>query len=501
MSGIVLAAIAGCVLVAAAIGAVAASDPVAAPIAAVIVLIAAAIATRPELGTLLVIGLIYGNVAVIAVQFHGVPDLVGVALPLILVAPLVQVLVVERQPVILPRIVPFIVGFFVVSLVSALFALDTSAAFREVRTMIVEGIALYFFIVNLVRTPETLRRVIWTLVLVGAAIGAVILIQELTRNYSNSFLGFAQTTFEPGDTDRPIQQGPIGEQNRFAQVMLYALPLAVYRALDEPSRALRRLGVVCAFLIAAAVVLSFSRGGAVGLVAVLIGLALMRAVRARQVLAIVLAVVVTLAVLPDYRERVSSLLSIGEIFQSDSSHDRADSSARGRATENLVAYLIWIDHPILGVGPDQFGAYHQAYADRVAEYSNLFDVRQRFQQREAHILYLGVAAETGILGLGFLMGILLGTLYELQRARRRHAGSPQLANLASGLFLAVISYMVTSIFLHMSYVRYFWLLIGVSSAASVVLLRTDLAPAVRPYQRPSRVSRLIPRAVLRSHFR
>ena len=65
--------------------------------------------------------------------------------------------------------------------------------------MVVEGIALYFFIVNLVRTPETLRRVIWTLVLVGAAIGAVILIQELTRNYSNWFLGFAQTTFEPGD--------------------------------------------------------------------------------------------------------------------------------------------------------------------------------------------------------------------------------------------------------------------------------------------------------------
>ena len=84
----------------------------------------------------------------------------------------------------------------------------------------------------------------------------------------------------------------------------------------------------------------------------------------------------------------------------------------------------------------------------MAEYSNLFDVRQRFAQREAHILYLGVAAETGILGLGCLMGVLLGTLYELQRARRRHCGLAQLANLASGLFLAVISYMVTELFLH-----------------------------------------------------
>ena len=300
---------------------------------------------------------------------------------------------------------------------------------------------------------------------------------------------------------RPIQQGPIGEQNRFAQVLLYALPLAVYRALDEPKRALRRLGVVCALLIALAVVLSFSRGGAVGLVAVLIGLLLMRAIRGRQILAVVLAVVVALVAFPDYRERVSSLLSVTEIFQAESNQDRADYSARGRATENLVAYLIWIDHPIFGVGPDQFTTYHQAYAERVAEYSDILDVRQRFQQREAHILYLGVAAETGILGLGCLMGILLGTLYELQRARRRHAGSPQLANLASGLFLAVIGYMVTSLFLHMSYVRYFWLLIGVSSAASVVLLRADLAPAVLPHPRPSRLPRLSTRAVLPSRFR
>ncbi len=36
-----------------------------------------------------------------------------------------------------------------------------------------EGIALHFFIVNPVRTPEMLRLFIWALVRAGAAIGAI----------------------------------------------------------------------------------------------------------------------------------------------------------------------------------------------------------------------------------------------------------------------------------------------------------------------------------------
>ena len=339
--------------------------------------------------------------AVLAVQFHGLPYFVGIAMPLILIVPLTQVLVVQRQPVVPPRITPFIVAFLAVNLISALFAVYLDSAWVEIRNMVVEGIALYFFVVNLVRTPEMLRKVIWTLVLVAAGIGALTLIQELTHTYSNWFGGFAQTTFEAGDApgDRPIQQGPIGEQNRFAQVILYVLPLAVFLARDEPTRALRRLGAVCALLIGICVVLTFSRGGTVGLVAVLLGLLLMRAIRGRQILAVVLAVVITLVVIPGYRERVSTLFSVTEIFQPEtSSHERADSSARAGHGESRGVPDLG-DHPVLGVGPDQFGADDRSYAEKVSEYSNLFDVRQRFAEREAHILYLGVAAETGILGL------------------------------------------------------------------------------------------------------
>jgi hypothetical protein len=53
----------------------------------------------------------------------------------------------------------------------------------------------------------------------------------------------------------------------------------------------------------------------------------------------------------------------------------------------------------------------------------------------------------------------------------------------------------------MSYVRYFWLLIGVSSAASVVLLRPEFAPPSVTKLRPSRPPPLRLRGLLRSPLR
>jgi uncharacterized membrane protein len=41
-----------------------------------------------------------------------------------------------------------------------------------------------------------------------------------------------------------------------------------------------------------------------------------------------------------------------------------------------------------------------------------------------------------------------------------------MANLCTGFFLAIISYMTTGIFLHMSYIRYLWLMLALAFIAS-----------------------------------
>jgi O-antigen ligase len=131
-----------------------------------------------------------------------------------------------------------------------------------------------------------------------------------------------------------------------------------------------------------------------------------------------------------------------------------------RATEAITAVLVFADHPILGVGPGRFPSYYRLYADDVG-----ILVKQR--DREAHDLYLGILAEEGIVGFVVFMGILGITLRDLIRVRRRWLKTrPDIAAMATGLLLSIVTYMTTGLFLHLSYARYFWLMLALAGAAA-----------------------------------
>jgi O-antigen ligase len=111
--------------------------------------------------------------------------------------------------------------------------------------------------------------------------------------------------------------------------------------------------------------------------------------------------------------------------------------------------------------------------------------------REAHNLPLQIGAEHGLLGLAALGGVFLLTIRDLLRARRRWwARRPDLALLATGLLLALVAYLATSLFLHASYIRYLWLLLGLAGAAGCITAPEErtLAVELRPSPRPVRGS-------------
>ena len=106
------------------------------------------------------------------------------------------------------------------------------------------------------------------------------------------------------------------------------------------------------------------------------------------------------------------------------------------------------------VGPGQFPSYYREYADDIA-------INVKAEDRQAHNLYLATAAEAGVLGFICLAAILLITLWNLALARRRWIGRrTDLANMATAFSLSVVTYMTTGIFLHLSYARYFWLIMA-----------------------------------------
>ena len=186
----------------------------------------------------------------------------------------------------------------------------------------------------------------------------------------------------------------------------------------------------------------------------------MKYIKINRLFIVLLGLVLLLQVFPQINQRFSTL---GAVFSSkeEGGIRNADGSTQGRITEMLAALLVFKDHPIIGVGPGMFRY-------EMEEYSKIVSLRNIPEQRQAHSLYPGVAAESGILGFITVMGRFLYMLYRLNIARAYWLARNQMGmlNLCTGFFLAIICYMTTGIFLHWAYIRYLWLTVALAVIAS-----------------------------------
>jgi O-antigen ligase len=470
-----LAVIAGCAAALGSVGLLVGVAPIAAIVLVVAVVLAFVLFSRPDAGTVGVIAVIYSNAADIAVTFHGLPYLVGAAVPAVLLVPLSHHLVLRRRSVVVTPALPLLFGLLAVQLIGTLVASKPELAAAEVATYSVEGVGLYLLVTNLVRTRQLLRRVIWALLAIGAALGSLSLYQQLSGRFGSDVFGFAQAAegagFRAGENVQPRLAGQIGEVNRYAQTMVVLVPLGLFQLWSERSRCRRLAAAAATALITAGVVLTFSRGAAVGFALLVLMMTALRYIRLRHLAVLAAGVALVVAVVPAYGERLSWLGAVTHLggTQPSSDPNRDSGNLRSRATEVIAAGLVFADHPIIGVGPGMFPVYYGDYAERV-QYSWL-EGRVEPEGREAHNLYAGIAAETGALGLLLFLGIVVVTLRELRRVRHLALGRhTELANTATAFMLAIAAYLASGLFLQLSYQRYFWLLMALAGAAASITL-------------------------------
>jgi hypothetical protein len=455
----------------------------------------------PESAASIVAFLLYTNAAVIAVRFHGAPFVVAAAFPLLLGIPIARNLLLRGEQLIIPRATPYIFAFFVIQLVGALFSIRPEEAITNFIGAALEGLVLYLLMVNAIRTPRVLSHVISTLLLAGALIGALVLYQQLTRTYDDEYGGFAQVKSaaqeraeERGeivsleeDGSQPRLAGPIGEKNRFAQIMAMLVPLAMFQYVAARSLRGQLAAVASLGLVMIGCALGFSRGAAVGLGMMFAVMIWMGHVRLRHLVLAAFGVVAVGIMVPQYAERLATIGDVASLaFDSDGvGVQNADGATRGRVTEMVTAGLVFADHPLLGVGP---GMYEHHYV----EYARIAGGRVRGTTRQAHSLLPGIAAEHGVFGLVAFLAVIVVSLRELAAARRRWTGlRPDLAHMATGLLLCIVVYLTTSVFLHAAYIRYFWFVLGLAGAASHLVAaeeRSDLATLARRVYGPTSVS-------------
>lgn len=432
--------------------------------------VAAVIVIRPEMTTLIVLFVLYSNMAVIAKR-NGIPEPLATGSFALLGVPLFQYVLVRGQRVITNRVFWLMIVYLGVIYLSAAFSARASDSQERIFAYVVEGLLLYFLIINTVRTRALLRKAVWVLIVSGVVMGSISLYQELTGDYSNDFGGWAEvkaTTINVGEADffgkqesRPRLAGPIGSKNRYAQIMVVLLPLAISQIVANRPLWLRAFAALACVPVLSGALLTFSRGAGIAIAVVLAAFMALRVFKLRTMLAVgVLAGVTVLMFVPDYLYRITTVSSVTSLLAGD--EDEADGAVLGRATVNIATFEIFTAHPILGVGPGQTPSYTRGIG-------NTLGLRLLQSDRRAHNMYLEELADTGIVGFSVFMSIVGLTMWTLWRLGR--VWKPVDAGVyytLIGLLIAIIGYLATAVFLHLSYVRYYWLLLAVAGAAAQV---------------------------------
>ncbi len=412
----------------------------------------------------IVLFLIYLNVPAVAVRVHGAPFALAALVPMTLAVPVAYRVLVRGEALRFPNVLVAAAAMLLLHAVSALVSIRPYESMDSLMTWLIEGVLLALLVANVVRTRAEIRMAALALVAAGAVMGAIAIAQQYLGPAEHTFFGFGQLDATITGADGHVQRrlaGPVGETNRFAQIMAVLIPIAAGCAMTRSGR-VRAVWWGAALLICGGMIFAFSRGAIVALGLALPFALMFRVVRLRHLMVILVAGACVLLVLPQYAERVASIgeVAVRSLGLGPVGLRNADGASRGRLTEMKAAGMLFMDNPVLGAGPGLAPHYYGHYAGIVGG-------KVRPGTRRSHNLFLQLAAETGIVGLGAFVLVIGMTFAGLERARRSlEVTDRQLWGVVCGLELALIISLTTSLFLHAAYVRYFWLLIGLSAAAS-----------------------------------
>jgi len=354
-----------------------------------------------------------------------------------------------------------------VGLASLLYAFDTT---RTIEALLdyADALLIVLIVTLFLNRREQIAQVSWALIGAGTFLGLLTLHQKVTGDFASTYAGFAHVEMRGilEDTEGFRSAGPVSA-NYFALILVPLVPLALDRLLRDPSRRLRAAAFAALIVIVGAIACTYSRGGflTLGFVTLLTLLTMPRWPRVLLAFAPVAALLL-IAMPQDYAARMSTF---GQVWDGLLGRHVEDGAIRGRLSELRSAAQMFSDHPWVGVGTGNFETHYTQYASEIA-----LDARR--EERQAHSLYLEVAAENGVLGLVVFGGLLAYALLGIQRAREgfRCEGEADLVHRTTAFGIGFAGYLLGSLFLHLSYPRFFWVWVGLAFAVRAV------APAPAP---------------------
>jgi putative inorganic carbon (HCO3(-)) transporter len=298
-------------------------------------------------------------------------------------------------------------------------------------------VAIFVLLINIISTRERMQTMMKLLVVCGSVLALFAVVSYATGKFTLVTHGEEGTVV--GMRITGVVGGIFGNPNDLATSLDLIIPFAVALALLRRGAA-RMFYLACAGMLGLGVILTFSRGGFLGLVAMAAVLVwkVGRHNRALTAFAFVMITTVFLVAMPvGYSSRITTIF--------DSSADATGSSEARRDLLERAASVA-ANHLIVGVGIGNYPMY------------SLHDQR-------AHNSYLEISAELGVTGLIAYLIMIFAPLRSLRRierdsikARAANAGDDRATvtyYLGAAVQASLVVYIICSCF---GSIQYLWFL-------------------------------------------
>ena len=352
------------------------------------------------------------------------------------------------------------------ALISAVFAADLEVA-RDTYLDLLRWVMVYFLIARIVNNAWRLKVFMFLFLLLNFRLAQF----QIRNYYLERGMGVSENVLAKGV--ETWNTGFFSNSNDFGLAMCVVLPLAAFVALGQSRKWLRWLVLSFSLTFLVALLLSGSRGALASAVVVGAVAMLKSSRRLVGVSLVLLLILVGLTILPAANwDRIESAF-----------HWERDVEANIRITLWKAGLGMLHDHPLLGVGPGNFGVAYQNYYH--------YDVYDRNPGKWApHSIYVHAFSELGLVGgfpmLAFWIAILLlnrRTCLHLAPARARGERLFEYY-LAAGLNLAMLAFLVGGAFLTVLYYPHLWFISGLSVGVHLSAVRSPAAATAVERMRP-----------------
>lgn len=417
---------------------------------------------RPEFAAAAMICISWGLLSDVAVRYHGLPSILKPLIGVLVLILLSRRFIVRDLRLVYDPSIWLVLAFLLVVSLGTWYARDTERAYDRTIDLF-KDVTLFFVVINLINSPKILRLTLYGLLALGALLGTLSVVQEVTHTYNSNYGGLAQMRIAfiaDGLADRPRASGTSGDPNTYGQPMVVLVPIGLWAMFFGRTLVGRVAAGYATTAILAGIGLSFSRSMLLSVgVAVALYLIHIRLSPRFLLLAAPLLVGLLMIAPPEFTARLTTL----ENLLQGENGIRSEGALKGRSSEALMGIYMFADHPILGVGAANSPVYYPQYIRE-----NGSPVQD--EERHTHNYYVEIAAEHGLVGSLLFVGVVIMTWRRQRLAQRLFAtaGDKRMAELAAALQCSFAGYLASAVFLHGVFPQYLWIQVALAVAMALI---------------------------------